>query len=720
MDRDTKGAGTQEVVATSVLALATFFEQNFSIDWIVALSGEKVSSILEQLGEGVNRGWLRHLDSHFYEFADLRIKRSMHKGFTFEHEQNVIRRIVSLLIAELFDEKNKALALSPYLLRISNDVEGCRWLVRAGNQLRRDYQVEAALQHYDKALEDLTSLEGDEANRLFTETVIQHCKISTAKFDTLKDRALIEEAIKLSQRLQDNGSLALLHMHLAKNEWLAGSYVEAIEHFEQGWSMAKELDDEHFLRAATTFTTFFFYWQGRFRDAVANYEKAASYVEKIPVREYHPLDLITVALCYTSVGQVSQGLGMMNQIRAHCLQNGDYYFAAQAEAAIADTMLSIRRPQEALPYLENLVLKESEKHHNRYIAIIGLLLLSYACYLLQDCERSIKYLRRYLAASRRLHIMVQPYTCVLSLAWAMEQGHLPRVPHVALEDEIQRVLDGKNVFMKGVAYRYRALLQFRRGLPEHKVTESLNLSLHWLEVSGSEIEIARTLAEMARVSMQWSKSEIAQRSADDVVKILANLNHQFIPEDLRSYHQGEIEDERGWEQILKLSEKVVTLRDRRDAFREIISAVNRLIGAERGAILQVDNSVDPPLLELSASINMDADDIAHPHFRQSLELIQEVVRTRHGQTLELSSDVERSCGPVIYAAICIPMVLRNMLLGVMYHDNRLLKQTFKDSDLRALAHFASQAAIAIDNATAYEEIKRLNRKLREEKELLCT
>jgi transcriptional regulator with GAF, ATPase, and Fis domain len=60
------------------------------------------------------------------------------------------------------------------------------------------------------------------------------------------------------------------------------------------------------------------------------------------------------------------------------------------------------------------------------------------------------------------------------------------------------------------------------------------------------------------------------------------------------------------------------------------------------------------------------------------------------------------------------MVFRGKVIGVFYHDNRLFSSAFKKSDLELLSYFAAQGAIALDNAKAYEEIQRLNQKLKEE------
>jgi transcriptional regulator with GAF, ATPase, and Fis domain len=62
------------------------------------------------------------------------------------------------------------------------------------------------------------------------------------------------------------------------------------------------------------------------------------------------------------------------------------------------------------------------------------------------------------------------------------------------------------------------------------------------------------------------------------------------------------------------------------------------------------------------------------------------------------------------------MIVRNKVVGVLYHDNTHYANSFSDADLKLLSAFASQAAIALDHAEAYAEIQRLNQKLNEEKQ----
>ena len=66
------------------------------------------------------------------------------------------------------------------------------------------------------------------------------------------------------------------------------------------------------------------------------------------------------------------------------------------------------------------------------------------------------------------------------------------------------------------------------------------------------------------------------------------------------------------------------------------------------------------------------------------------------------------------SVLCVPLVIKNSILGVIYVDNRLQAGIFTSSDQELLAAIASNAAIAIENARLYQlavEKGRLEREL---------
>ena len=66
----------------------------------------------------------------------------------------------------------------------------------------------------------------------------------------------------------------------------------------------------------------------------------------------------------------------------------------------------------------------------------------------------------------------------------------------------------------------------------------------------------------------------------------------------------------------------------------------------------------------------------------SREMIREVAESGKGRLTERENRTGDVAGEVTQSSICVPMILRDQVVGVLYHDNRLLKAAFKKSDLR--------------------------------------
>jgi len=582
-----------------LMALATLFEGDFSIDWLLELTKMKASRTMLIIEDAIQRGWLVKKGPGIF-CLDTEIDP---KHFVVKENKQFHKDIAQVLMKELPDNDNKYQRIAHHLLNAANDVETARWLIKAGDTYLNDFRNEEAVQCYRKSIKDLSSLDGDQVDSLFVDAALKYSRISTARHHVKEVLSLLQKAMLRAKRVADQKSETLLEMHLAKNEWLASRYNSALSHFELGWSMANRLSDPSLLRSAMAFSTFFLYWQGRFQEAVRNYEKAVSDVEKYPKGRFPLLAAITVGQCYAFTGYVTQALGMLDAINSECIGRGDLSLASNAEGTIGSVMLEIRRMDEAIQYLEG-ALEKAQMKHNFFVQILGKLSLSYAHYLLGQNKKCIGYLRKFLNQSNQVKMRVQLYPYIMELCWAMEQGRLPSMSGLSIEEELQRLLRTKNIFLKGVAYRYRALLQRRDGQQHQKIFRSLRISLRWLQESGHQAEYAKTQLELARQYILVGKEEKAKVLLQKASGILALFNDNFVPDELRVLARDSSHGERLLNEILKLSQEVVTMRDNEDLGRHIISTVNRLTGAERGAIFLIDENSNPPLPQLRASKNL--------------------------------------------------------------------------------------------------------------------
>jgi transcriptional regulator with GAF, ATPase, and Fis domain len=83
------------------------------------------------------------------------------------------------------------------------------------------------------------------------------------------------------------------------------------------------------------------------------------------------------------------------------------------------------------------------------------------------------------------------------------------------------------------------------------------------------------------------------------------------------------------------------------------------------------------------------------------------------QVFDADSD-GRTGARAIRACICVPMRLREAIVGVLYLDNRIFPSAFAPEDIPVLDYFAAQASIAMENARAYSLLQTRYLKQKEE------
>lgn len=694
-----------------LLGILSIFEQDFSLDWIVELVGGKATEVLSSLENFVRKGWLKRKRTGFYLFIKLNERQELQSHFTDQEKHGYHKRIATILLAESMSDEMKARAVYRHLLVTPADADACKWLKKAGDALFKDFHIEQALQCYQKVLNSISNYNSTETDVLFIDTAMQYSKISVAKNETSKVIEILKTALRKTESRGLIGQKALLHMYIAKNEWIRSQYKVSMKHFEDGRSIAENMNDDQLTQKISMFNVFFLFWQGHYKEVVGYYEKCAPEIEKFPEGRFPLWGIDLAGHCYFHIGHVAQSLGLLEALRKHAEEIGDYFVASDVVGSIGIIMVDLRNIDEALQYFEKAT-DLAIKGHNGWMNILGKLCLAYSNFLKGENEKAFSFIQEFLSLSSQYQVSVWPIPYLLDLCWAIEQGRFMPVPGLSLKGEIHKALMTENLFMKGLAYRYKGLLERKEGLPDSHISKSLNLSLEFLEESGSKIETAKTQIEIAYQYLMLRKEEEARTIAQTAFKTLSSYNEVLFPNDLKCLIQEETPPEEVLlDEIMKLAQEIIHVRNSRDLVLKIISTVNRLTGAERGAIF-VNNQGE---INLKASKNLTSMEITHPDFAPSLKLIEDVARTGNGIIITAGETEFNPSSNGVCSIICVPMKLRDEVTGVLYHDNRLLISAFKKSDLKLLDFFAAQAAIALDNVRSYEEIQLQNKKLNEEK-----
>ena len=134
---------------------------------------------------------------------------------------------------------------------------------------------------------------------------------------------------------------------------------------------------------------------------------------------------------------------------------------------------------------------------------------------------------------------------------------------------------------------------------------------------------------------------------------------------------------------------------------EVIAATH----AERGFVMLRDRDQQ---LHFSAARGMDRQTIDDPQFQISRSVVERVAQEGIPViTSDAQSDSRFNMRQSIMilglrSILCVPLIVKAQVTGVVYVDNRLQAGIFTQPDLELLNAIASSAAIAIENARLYQ------------------
>ncbi|MBW2367780.1 MAG: sigma 54-interacting transcriptional regulator [Deltaproteobacteria bacterium] len=708
---------TTNLAYNDIMAVAALFEGAFSIDWIIELTELSASKILSAFEDAIEKKILLRKDAGEFSFKNKRQQKKFLDALDSKEKAIFHQKIAAILLRNPIDNDEKIHSIAKHLLHLDYDFTHCQLLMKSGDMYRYTHQFKDADRCYSKILIDLKDKKEDEEIYLYINAAINASKIVDT---TVRSKELIPILKNAIVKAEANGmkrQIVLLELHLAKNEWYLSNYSKALKTFERGFSMSSEIDDDGLRRSSAAFNTFFLYFQGRFKEVVQCYEGIMEDVEKYPLGQFSAMATVMIGVSYVFTGQVTQGFGLLDSIHNYCKIKKYDPVLCQTNLAFGALLLGLGRIDDALRYLKTALEKATMVTNHR----VELSIFTHMALLHQKKghpKKSLSYLKKYTDRIRKEDMFIVPYSSLLELCWVLEQDGLPKVGNVSLKREIDRSVRSKNYFDKGLGYYYRGLLLRRQGHPRDSVIQAFENSLKWLNKSGSKAEIAQTLYELSKEYIAKDAGSKAQKVKQRIQKIIHFIGVEFVPNDLKLLLKDLLTDQDLYKVIILLNQKLTKLRDNKELVHQIISTANHITGSERGAIFLIDKDSPSTKLKLRAARNLTSEDVTHPSFKLSMETIKKAVSTGECQVMEIrqnQNDIAHQAG-AITSCICVPMNYKDEVVGVLYHDNRLFSNKHNKGELEVLQYFATQASIAMDNVNAYEEIKNLARKLKEEKQ----
>ncbi len=204
--------------------------------------------------------------------------------------------------------------------------------------------------------------------------------------------------------------------------------------------------------------------------------------------------------------------------------------------------------------------------------------------------------------------------------------------------------------------------------------------------------------------------------AVDVVGIAQNMHERL---DKAERYTRVITQQVGrLDEMLRTFALITSSLDLDQVLQEVMDTVIRLTGAERAYLMLRDRATGE--LDIAVARNWDRENIADSEavfsrsvVTQALEEGQAIITTNAAAD-DRFQNAKSIVSNQLRSILCIPLMLHGQATGVLYADNRVTQDVFRQEEIPLLTVFGTQAAIAIENARQFSEVKSdLNRALSE-------
>lgn len=170
------------------------------------------------------------------------------------------------------------------------------------------------------------------------------------------------------------------------------------------------------------------------------------------------------------------------------------------------------------------------------------------------------------------------------------------------------------------------------------------------------------------------------------------------------------------EKLLEVTHQIST-SDLMTILKLVIKSIVEITKANRGFLMLLDDTDE---LTFKNIVTTDDVDQQKSPFNISESIVKNVIKTGKGELIDSVpdnidyKDSKSILKLQLQAVMCVPLMIKKRVIGVIYVDSDTNIMHFSREGLKLFEAFASQAAIAIENAELVENLKKENLLLKRE------
>jgi PAS domain S-box-containing protein len=219
-------------------------------------------------------------------------------------------------------------------------------------------------------------------------------------------------------------------------------------------------------------------------------------------------------------------------------------------------------------------------------------------------------------------------------------------------------------------------------------------------------EISDTINNQLLVSSGLGTEE-ARRRNTTFTRLLTQTN--LTVESLSRGLQTQEKERRQLRALQEVGAAINSSLEQAEVLNVVMDTIIQLTGAERAFLMLYEETGGE--LEVEVARNINRETISGSSFEISRSIVEGVAKsgipvvTTNAQADPRFAARESIISYNLRSILCVPLKIKDSIIGVIYADNRVASGIFLDADRDVLAAFANQSAVAIENARLFRQIR---------------
>ncbi|MBT7713738.1 MAG: sigma 54-interacting transcriptional regulator [Deltaproteobacteria bacterium] len=517
--------------------------------------------------------------------------------------------------------------------------------------------------------------------------------------DLLEDQLI--RACRMADQMGDRRNQAFLSLYQGFMLQDRNQVREALDYLNSGLAVVKTLGDEEITARAAEFYGYTYLCRGLFRESSAWFERARSHELTLELKQFRFYLHFPIYFAQAAAfnGQFYRAAGVLDAMLQTSTSIGNPDLARLCRANLGSVLLMMGNHSEAYTYLENC-LEESLQEEDLTAMVYSRRALAWYYFQEGDIHRSFSSLRDCLVGAEEIGSPQSffAFPWILELLFEFHKAEYKSMDEEIFKREMAYAEKGINIMMQGIACRIRAKLAELEGKNSGIVRSLLDKSMSILIQSDNPIELAKTRAEMARVSLNDGDTA---RARDEALQAWMAFGYDGFSKELKPLIRSmnllpSVGDFRkDWlTKYIELMSNLMPRSNEKEMMSSLIASTSQFFESERGGLFQFESARQFPTL--MKGFNLAAADTEKKGFLPQLKLMKKASISHRPVVDTVLVDDTGGLSRESHV-LCLPFRTRKLRLGVLYYDNTWSEGVYKTLDPAVLTKLTNHLGSYIDS-----------------------